>query len=159
MYTPGLFFWPQPVPQLVTPARYQRLFCSQTRGPPLSPCKEEPKGELIRKGWLSDPHINPITPPSPTSKVMRPEPHPQGPHLAGVPPSSKIPGTHHPWGKVAVIDRVVIALLEVDEVDLNLSEEGRCLLFSEVNVRRKNWKPMRLCKVSHSSTASSGPRP
>lgn len=40
VYTPGLFLWPQPVPQLVTPARYQRLFCSQTRGPPLSPCGE-----------------------------------------------------------------------------------------------------------------------
>lgn len=37
VYTPGLFFWPHPVPQLVTPARYQRPSSSQTRGPPLSP--------------------------------------------------------------------------------------------------------------------------
>ena len=37
VYTPGLFLWPQPTPQLVTPARYQWWFCSQTRGPPLSP--------------------------------------------------------------------------------------------------------------------------
>lgn len=96
------------------------------------------------KEQLSDLHIHPIPPPSPTSKVVRPEPHPQGPHLAGVPPSSKIPGTHHPWGKVTVVDQVVITLLEVDEVDLNLSEEGRCLLFSEVKMGRKDRKPMRL---------------
>lgn len=37
VYTPGLFFWPHPVPQLVTPATYQRPSSSQTRGPPLSP--------------------------------------------------------------------------------------------------------------------------
>lgn len=63
VYTPGLFLWPQPVPQLVTPARYQRLFCSQTRGPPLSPCGEHTHqqsggGALCRKLGPDSPLIS-----------------------------------------------------------------------------------------------------
>lgn len=48
--------------------------------------------------------------------------------LAGVSASVEVPSTHHPWGKVTVIDQVAIALPEVDEVDLHLPEEGGCLL-------------------------------
>lgn len=57
----------------------------------------------------------------------------QGPpavSLAGVSASPEVPSTHHPWGKVTVIDQEVIAFLKVDEVDLYLSEEGGCLLIS-----------------------------
>lgn len=61
------------------------------------------------------------------------------PYLARVPTPTQVPSTHHPWGKVAVIHQVVIALPEVDEIDLHLPEEGGCLLFSEVGMEERGW--------------------
>lgn len=152
VYTPGLFLWPQPVPQLVTPARYQRLFCSQTRGPPLSPYRGwggraggSTHYQQGRGGgpWASDSGHQILTP-NPT-----PQPSPRQPHLAGVSASPKVPSTHHPWGKVTVIDQEVIAFLKVNEVDLHLPEEGGCLLFSEVESRKE--------KMGRSETSGSLP--
>lgn len=106
---------------------------------------------LSRKLWAHDSHSNPNTPTSP---------HPPGswnisttqkqPHLARVSASPKVPSAHHPWGKVTVIDRVVIALPVVNEADLHLPEEGGCLLFSEVDGGERGWEGI---KTLHSFVA------
>lgn len=161
VYTPGLFLWPQPVPQLVTPARYQRLFCSQTRGPPLSPYR----GERASAGWERGPRaprcghltltLTPTPPPPPLPGVPEPEPTQKRPHLAGVSASPQVPRTHHPRGEVAVIDQVVVALPEVYEVDLHLPEEGGCLLFSGVQGDREGGKGFRLWSAPWPSSCPS----
>lgn len=78
--------------------------------------------------------LTPASNPQPSSTRLASQdwsPTQKQPHLAGVSASSKVPSTHHPRGKVTVIDQVVVALLEVDEADLHLAEERGCLLFSE----------------------------
>lgn len=144
VYTPGLFLWPQPVPQLVTPARYQRPFCSQTRGPPLSPCEGArpsagwERWPLSRKRWAPDSPSDYSTPTFlPSVWVPGLSPTQKQAHLAGVSASSQVPRAHHPRGKVAVVDQVVIALLEINEVDLHLPEKRGSPLFSVVGWRRE----------------------
>lgn len=80
---------------------------------------------------------NPPPQPSPTAPGSQDlSPAQKQPHLAGVSASPKVPGTHHPWGKVAVVHQEVIAFLKVNEVDLYLPEKGGCLLFSEAEARK-----------------------
>ena len=142
VYTPGLFLWPQPVPQLVTPARYQRPFCSQTRGPPLSPCEGActsavwERWPLSKKRWAPDSPSDYSTPTLPSGSQDL-SPTQKQAHLAGVSASSQVPRAHHPRGKVAVVDQVVVALLEINEVDLHLPEKRGSPLFSAVGWRRE----------------------
>lgn len=100
---------------------------------------------MSRKWWAHDSHSSPNTLAFPHPTVFPSlSPTPKQPHLAGVSASVEVPSTHHPWGKVTVIDQVTIALPEVDKVDLHLPEEGGCLLFIEVEEEREDGKGLRL---------------
>ena len=53
VYTPGLSFFPQPSPQLISPIRVILPSLGQTRGPPESPCRGAEATRDMGQLWFS----------------------------------------------------------------------------------------------------------